>query len=84
MWQRLPGVKSIWAGQSCDVGRIDVWLPTNQAPFFRGPYSLLAKFPQGDPSGDLVPILLGLEFFLSHQLEFQMLLPPQQALIRLP
>jgi hypothetical protein len=83
-WQPLAGIRSTWAGQPCGVGRIDVWLPTNRSPFLRGPFSLLAKFPQGDAPGDLVPVLLGLEFFLAHQLEFHMLLPPQQALIRLP
>jgi hypothetical protein len=83
-WRPLPGIQSTWAGQACDVGHVDVWLPTRHSPFLHGPFSLLAKFPRADPPGDLVPILLGLEFFLAHQLEFQMLLPPQQALIRLP
>jgi hypothetical protein len=83
-WQPLPGVRTTWVGQPCDVGRIDVWLPTSRSPFLRGPFSLLAKFPHNDPPGDLLPVLLGLEFFLTHQLQFQMLLPPQQALIRLP
>jgi hypothetical protein len=83
-WQPLPGVRTTWAGQPCDVGRIDVWLPTTTAPHLRGPFSLLAKFPQSDPPGDLVPVLLGLEFFLANRLELEMLLPPLQALIRLP
>lgn len=84
VWKALPGVQSTWAGQRCDVGRIDAWLPTNLSPFVRGPFSMLAKFPKSDPPGDLVPVLLGLEFFLAHQFEFQMHLPPQQPLIRLP
>src|SRR5262245_30465916 len=28
-WRPLPGVQSTWAGQQCDVGGVDVWLPTN-------------------------------------------------------
>ena len=83
-WQAIPGIKTTWAGQPCALGRIHVWLPIDQSPYLRGPFSLLAKFPQSDPAGDLVPVLLGLEFFLAHQAEFQMLLPPQHGLIRLP
>ncbi len=65
-WQTLPGVRASWAGQRCDVGRIDIWLPTDQPPHVRGPFPLLAKFPQTDPPGDPVPVLLGLEFFQTH------------------
>jgi hypothetical protein len=46
--------------------------------------SLLAKFPRGDPPGDPVPVSLGLEFFLSHKAEFNMLLPPRNGVISLP
>lgn len=80
-WQPIPGVKTTWAGQPCDLGRVDFWLPTDQPPFVRGPLSLLAKFPQSDPPGDPVPLLLGLEFFLAHQAEFHLLLPPQHGII---
>src|SRR6266705_289183 len=83
-WQLLPGIKTTWAGQPCDLGRINVWLATDQAPYLRGPLSLLAKFPYQDPPGDLMPVLLGLEFFLTHHAEFELLLPPQPGLIRLP
>jgi hypothetical protein len=83
-WQAIPGVRTTWAGQPCDLGRVDVWLSTHQAPYLRGPWSLLAKFPHRDPPGDLMPILLGLEFFLTHRAVFEMLLPPHQGLIRLP
>jgi hypothetical protein len=83
-WQPIPEIRITWAGQPCDLGRIDIWLQTEQPPFLRGPFALLAKFPQSDPPGDLVPVLLGLEFFLAHQAEFTLLPPPKRSLIRLP
>jgi hypothetical protein len=84
VWQPIPGIRTTWAGQPCDLGHIDVWLRTEQPPYLRGPFPLLAKFPHNDPPGDLVPVLLGLEFFLSHQAEFTLLPPPQRGVIRLP
>lgn len=84
LWQPIPGVKSTWSGQRCDLGRVDIWLPTEQPPYVRGPISLLAKFARSDPPGDPVPVLLGLEFFLAHHAEFALLLPPQHSIIRLP
>ena len=83
-WQSIPGIKATSSGQRCELGRIDCWLPTDQPPSLRGPLSLLAKFPQGDLPGDPVPSLLGLEFFLAHQAEFQLLLPPRDGSILLP
>jgi hypothetical protein len=83
-WQPIPGIKTTWAGQPCELGRIEVWLGTQQSPNLRGPFSLLAKFPKSDSPGDLVPILLGLEFFLAHQAEFQLRVPPQHGSILLP
>ena len=83
-WQPIPGIRTTWAGQPCDLGRIDVWFKTEQPPYLRGPLSLLAKFPHSDPPGDLVPVLLGLEFFLTHQAEFILPPPPQHGFIRLP
>jgi hypothetical protein len=83
-WQPIPGIRITWAGQPCDLGRIDVWLATEQPPHLRGPFVLLAKFPHSDPPGDLVPVLLGLKFFLTHQAELSLLLPPQHGAIRLP
>ena len=84
VWQPIPGVRTSWAGQPCDLGRIDFWLPTDQPPSLRGPLSLLAKFARSDPPGPLAPVLLGLEFFLTHKAEFELLLPPQDGSIRLP
>jgi hypothetical protein len=83
-WQSIPGIRTTWSGQRCELGRIDCWLPTDQPPYVRGPLSLLAKFPQSDPPGNDVPVLLGLEFFLAHQAEFQLLLPPRDSSILLP
>jgi hypothetical protein len=83
-WQAIPGIRATWAGQPCQLGRIDVWLPIDQPPYLHGPLSVLAKFPQSDPPGDLVPSLLGLEFFLTHQAECHLLLPPQHGIIQLP
>lgn len=83
-WQPMAGIRTTWAGQPCDMGRIDVWLATEQPPYLRGPLVLLAKFPHSDPPGDLVPVLLGLEFFLTHQAEFTLLPPPQHGVIGLP
>ena len=83
-WRPVPGVSTTWAGQPCDLGHVNVWLTTEQPPTVRGPFSLLAKFPRADPPGDLVPILLGLEFFFTHQADFDMVLPPKHSVIRLP
>ena len=83
-WQPIPRATISWAGQPCDLGHVDVWLTTQQPPYLQGPFSLLAKFPRSDPPGDLMPVLLGLEFFLAHQVEFELLLPPQHGLLLLP
>src|SRR6266496_1634215 len=34
-WQPLPGIRTTWAGQPCDLGRIDVWL-TSSSPRISG------------------------------------------------
>jgi hypothetical protein len=83
-WQPWAGITTAWAGQRCDSGHVDIWLPTDQPLRLRGPVSLLAKFAQKDPPGDPVPILLGLDFFLSHRAEFNLFPPPQGGVIRLP
>jgi hypothetical protein len=43
-WQVIPGIKVTWAGQPCDLGRIDAWLAIQQPPYLRGLLALLAKF----------------------------------------
>src|ERR1017187_8633368 len=40
-WKRIPGVQLTWIGQTCDLGTIDVWLPTQETPALRGPLTLL-------------------------------------------
>jgi hypothetical protein len=84
LWQPVPRITTAWAGQRCDLGHLDVWPPTDQPPCVRGPLTVLAKFAQSDPPGPPVPVLLGLEFFLAHQAEFHLLLPPRDGVIRLP
>jgi hypothetical protein len=83
-WKPVPGASLSWAGQPSDLGEIDVWLPTNQSPSPRGPFTLLAKFPRCDPPGNPVPVLLGLEFFLSLQAGMALPPPPQQGVIQVP
>lgn len=84
LWRPIPGIQVTWAGQPCDLGRMDVWLPTDQPPQLRGPLSLLAKFPRGSPPGIRVPILLGLEFLLANQAELALPPPPGQGALLLP
>jgi hypothetical protein len=84
VWQPIRGIQATWSGQACYLGRIDFWLPTDQPPDLRGQMSLLGKFARSDPPGDPVPVLLGLEFFLAHQAEFNLRLPPQHGVIFLP
>jgi hypothetical protein len=55
-WKPVVGVKLAWAGQTCDLGTIDIWLPTEQSSSPRGPFPLLAKFPRSDPPGNPDPI----------------------------
>jgi hypothetical protein len=83
-WQVIPGIQTTWAGQPCRLGRTDLWLPTTQPPYLRGPLTSLARFPLSDPPGDPASVLLGLEFSLAHQAEFQLLLPARDSVIWLP
>lgn len=84
IWRPLAGVRTIWAGQPCDVGHIDIWVPNLMTSAFRGPLSLLAKFPHRDPPGAPLPILLGLEFLITHQAAFTLDPPPQTGMLRIP
>jgi hypothetical protein len=83
-WQQIPRVQMTWLGQPCDLGQIDVWLPTEQPPYLRGPLPLLAKFPRSDLPGVRVPVLLGLEFFLAYQAGLNLPPPPQPGAILVP
>lgn len=83
-WQSAAGVRTTWAGQASQIGHIEIWLPMLSSATLQGPYSLLAKFPQSDPPGNPVPILLGLEFLLAHQAALSLFPPPQQGAILIP
>jgi hypothetical protein len=84
VWQPLPGVRTTWAGQSSAVGFTEIWLPTLPAYIPRGPLRLLAKFPDSDPPGQPLPLLLGLEFLLAHRASLCLLPPPQQGALIIP
>lgn len=83
LWRPVPGTSTSWKGQPCTLGYLDIWLPTDQPPYLRGPLPLLAKFAS-DPPGSPVPVLLGLEFFLAHQAEFELRPPPREGSVVLP
>jgi hypothetical protein len=82
-WQPL-GVKTSWSGQTCELGRIDTWFSAAPELPLVGPFSLLAKFPWGDPIGDPVPVLLGLEFLHSHRGRLSIAPAPGKGSVRLP
>ncbi len=84
IWRPLAGVRTTWSGQPCDVGHIDIWLSDLVSSSLRGPLSILAKFPQRDPPGDPIPILLGLEFVIAHQTDLALPPPPQPGILRIP
>jgi hypothetical protein len=91
-WQPLPGpwVPGLtnWLGVPCSVGRMDVWIPIAEAPYYRGPFSFIAKFALATPSNvpPNLPILLGLNFLADHraETEFQCHALPQAGAILLP
>ena len=83
-WQPIPGVQTTWLGNRCELGRVEFWLATDQPAILRGPMSMLAKFARSDPPASPVPVLLGLEFFLTHRAELELHLPPRDGLILLP
>jgi hypothetical protein len=63
---------------------------SSDGPYAANPFgdydrgSLVDSNGYSDPPGDPVPVLLGLEFFLAHQAEFHLPLPPQHGIFRLP
>ena len=83
-WQPVVGVKTTWFGQAADLGYIDIWFPSSLGGSPIGPFKTLAKFPQSDPPGPAVPVLLGLEFLLAHRAAAALLTPPQPSSLTLP
>ncbi len=83
-WQPLPGVRSHWMGQPCQVGEMQVWFPTAPGSAGRGPFPLLAKFPVSDPPGPPIPVLLGLEWLLTNHASITLGPAPQDGVIRMP
>ncbi len=83
-WQALAGVQTIWAGQACDLGTIEVWPPGRRRAQPQGPFPMLAKFARSDPPGGPIPVLLGLEFLLTHQARFELRPPPTGWAIHIP
>src|SRR5437588_830425 len=85
-WTRIPlsPWSRRWHGITCDVGYLDVWLSDQVTSSLRGPLKMLAKFPQRDPPGVTVAVLIGLEFHLAHLASFNLDPPPQQGAIRIP
>jgi hypothetical protein len=91
-WQPLPGPwppgLTTWSGVPCVMGTMDVWAPTRQAPFRRGPLTFVAKFALATPPQltGVIPILLGLNFLADHRAEvdFQCHTIPNAGSIQLP
>jgi hypothetical protein len=83
LWQPL-GVPAKWMNQHGEVGRIDAWFQRTDGGSPIGPFSLLAKFPQGDPHGIRPPVLLGLEFLLSYKGILHVPPPPDEGTIQIP
>jgi hypothetical protein len=55
-----------WQGIPCRMGRLEMWLPGSE-PFVLRPFSLLALFPERDPSEWLPYVLLGVQFLTEYQ-----------------
>jgi hypothetical protein len=83
-WQPVPGVPMTWQGIPCDLGQINVWVTDLFSGTLQGPYAMLAKFPQRDPPGKPVPVLLGLEFLLTNRPALRIDPPPLQGQLRFP
>jgi hypothetical protein len=82
-WQSL-GYPTTWHSISCTLGTIEVWLPNENYTALRGPRTMIAKFPDSDPPGKPLPILLGLEFFWSNQANPTLWPPSGKGAIRIP
>ncbi len=83
-WQPIPGIAATWRGIPSDLGWVDVWLQDLTSSSMCGPLPMLAKFPHQDPPGDAVPILIGLEFLLRHQISLVLDPPPGEGVLQVP
>jgi hypothetical protein len=81
-WRPLPGVATTWAGQACALGQVEIWLPDAATGVLRGPFGMLAKFATSDPPGHPPPVLLGLEFLVTHHAVVGLPPPPGRGEIR--
>ena len=78
------GIMATWMGQPCDIGQVDMWVPTGQLVGARGPYPILAKFARRDPPGGPYQVLFGLHVVQSHLAEVLIRPPPNDGTITFP
>jgi hypothetical protein len=67
-----PGWKRFaltWLGIPCHVGRVTMWLPSEETPGQKRSFSLLAMFPQQDVPDAPPFIQLGVQFLLEYQVQ---------------
>jgi hypothetical protein len=83
-WQPDGSVQTTWMGQPSAMGHMDVWLADRSSGGLCGPFVLRAKFPFADPPGLPFPILIGLEFMLTHGVSFSLDPPPGSGVLRFP
>src|SRR5262249_14017991 len=81
IWRPLPGVRTTWAGQPCDVGHIDIWLPDLASSALRAPFSLLPKLPHRDPPRAPAATLLGRELQIARHADLALLSHPQPGIL---
>jgi len=58
-----------WLGVPCHVGRVTMWLPTQETSGQMPSFSLLALFPQQDVPDTPPLIQLGVQFLLEHKVQ---------------
>lgn len=58
-----------WLGIRCHVGRVTMWLPSEEIPGQMRPFSLLTLFPQQDVPDAPPFIQLGVQFLLEYQVQ---------------
>ena len=60
------GLSPTWMGVPCQIGRVTLWLPTQETPGLSRPFSLLTLFPQHDVPDASPFIQLGVQFLLEY------------------